>query len=187
MDEPGPGPVSPAETTFVRLYDEHYDEVHAFCVRRVGRDDADDAAAEVFATAWRRIDHVDTSSARAWLFGVARMVVLNQWRSTSRRGRLRDRVKGVASSTPELPEMIVVRRAEDEAVIVGLSQLRDTDREILRLAAWEELTGPEIAVVLGISLSAVQQRLHRAKKRLAARLEPAAVTSRDVTRQEGTA
>ena len=81
----------------------------------------------------------------------------------------------------------MVRRAEDEAVLVALSQLRGPDREILRLAAWEELTGPEIAIVLGISLSAVQQRLHRAKKRLAARLKPAAVPSRDPAGQEGTA
>lgn len=179
--------MSPAESTFVRLYDEHYDEVHAFCARRVGPDDADDAAAEVFATAWRRIDHVDSASARAWLFGVARKVVLNQWRSTSRRGRLWDRVKGVGSNGPELPETIVVQRAEDEAVIVALNKLSVTDREILRLAAWEELTGPEIAVVLGISLSAVQQRLHRARKRLAARLSPGSVPTNDAAGQEGTA
>ncbi len=164
--------MSPSEATFVRLYDEHYDEVHAFCVRRVGRDDADDAAADVFAAAWRRIADVDPATARGWLFGVARRVVLNQWRSASRRRRLRSRIKGLGSGPATPPETIVVRRAEDEAVVDTLSQLRETDQEILRLAAWEELTGPEIAVALGISLSAAQQRLHRAKRRLAQRLAP---------------
>lgn len=161
-----------AEATFVRMYDEHYDEVHAFCVRRVGRDDADDAASEVFAAAWRRIADVDPATARGWLFGVARRVVLNQWRSASRRRRLRDRIKGLGSRPAAPPETIVVRRAQDAAVVDTLSQLREADQEILRLAAWEELTGPEIAVALGISLPAVQQRLHRAKQRLAQRLAP---------------
>ncbi|MEN8238381.1 MAG: RNA polymerase sigma factor [Actinomycetota bacterium] len=164
--------MSSDEATFARLYDEHYDEVHAFCARRVGWSDADDVAAEVFTAAWRRIADVDLSFARAWLFGVARKVVLNQWRSTSRRGRLRERIAGVRPSQPEQPEAIVVRRAEDQDVIAALNDLRASDREILRLAAWEELTGPEIAVALNISLSATQQRLHRAKRRLAALLVP---------------
>ncbi len=162
--------MSAAETAFVRLYDEHYDEVHAFCARRVGRSDADDVAAEVFSVAWRRIDEVDAASARAWLFGVARKVVLNQWRSTSRRSRLLDKARGTAVRRPDQPDTVVVRRAEDDEVLAVLATLRPADQEILRLAAWEELSGPEIAVALGISTAAVQQRLHRAKKRLAWRL-----------------
>ena len=162
--------MSAAEATFVRLYDEHYDEVHAFCARRVGRSDADDAAAEVFSVAWRRIDEVDATSARAWLFGVARKVVLNQWRSTSRRSRLLDKARVIGGASPEQPDTVVVRRAEDDVVLAALATLRPRDQEILRLAAWEELSGPEIAVALEISVSAVQQRLHRARKRLARRL-----------------
>lgn len=162
--------MSTAEATFVKLYDEHYDEVHAFCVRRVGRTDADDAAAEVFSVAWRRIGDVEPTTARAWLFGVARKVVLNQWRSTTRRSRLLDRARVTASPTSEQPETVVVRRDEDDVVLRALATMRRGDQEILQLAAWEELNGPEIAVALGISVAAVQQRLHRAKKRLASRL-----------------
>jgi RNA polymerase sigma-70 factor (ECF subfamily) len=166
----GPGPVSATEEYFVRLYDNHYDEVHAFCARRVGRIDAGDAAAEVFYVAWRRIDEIDASTSRAWLFGVARKVVLNQWRSTSRRSRLLDRARVASGAGPEQPEAVVVRRAEDEVVLAALKELRESDQEILRLSAWEELSGPEMATALGISVSAAQQRLHRAKKRLARRL-----------------
>lgn len=157
--------MSPAETTFIQLYEEHFDDVHAFCVRRVGRDDADDAAAEVFTVAWRRIGEIESTSTRGWLFGVARKVVLNRWRSSSRRRSLRDRVRGLRSDQPDLPENIVVRRDEDNAVLRTLNQLRSADREILCLAAWEDLSGPEIAVSLGISTTAVHQRLHRAKRR----------------------
>jgi RNA polymerase sigma-70 factor (ECF subfamily) len=150
--------VSQTETTFVRLYNEYYDDVHAFCLRRVGRDSADDAATEVFTTVWRRIDEIDDAMERAWLFSVARNVVLNQWRSNSRRRRLGERVGGLAVSPPDQPETVIVRREEDEAVIEVLNEMRHSDREILVLAAWDDL------------LQAAQQRLHRAKGRLAKRL-----------------
>jgi len=162
--------VSRAEDIFKRLYDEHYDEVHAFCARRVGVDDADDAAAEVFAVAWRRIDEVQSETARGWVFGVARKVVMNQWRAKSRRSRLVERVGGTAVRRSDGADIVVVRRSQDEAVLAVIEQLRPADREIIKLAAWEELSGPEIAQVLGISTQAAQQRLHRAKRRLAKRL-----------------
>ena len=51
------------EKTFIDLYEMHYDEVHAFCARRVGWDAAADATADVFAVAWRRIDDVPAVAA----------------------------------------------------------------------------------------------------------------------------
>lgn len=44
------------------------------------------------------------------------------------------------------------------------------DRELLRLAYWDDLSRHEIATVLGISVGAVDTRLHRARQRLRERL-----------------
>jgi DNA-directed RNA polymerase specialized sigma24 family protein len=41
-----------------RLFKSEYNSVLAYCVRRVGFDDAEDVAAQVFAVAWRRIDEI---------------------------------------------------------------------------------------------------------------------------------
>ena len=46
-------------------------------------------------------------------------------------------------------------------------RLGQADREVLRLAAWEELQPAEIAAVLGCSANAAAVRLHRARQRLA--------------------
>ena len=62
--------------------------------------------------------------------------------------------------------------------------LRLPDQEILRLAAWEGLPHSDIANILEISVSAVDQRLHRAKKRLAAAFE-ATSSSQQTTGTEG--
>lgn len=55
---------------------------------------------------------------------------------------------------------------EQETVRAALGRLADRDREILELAAWEELEPREIAEVLGISAVAVRSRLSRSRARL---------------------
>ncbi len=54
------------------LFEAHRVDVLAYCMRRVSRWDAHDAAAEVFAVAWRRIDDVPHGDA-AYLHD-------NEWR-----------------------------------------------------------------------------------------------------------
>lgn len=145
----------------------HHKSLLAYCARRIGRDEAEDVAADVFAIAWRRINEVDQDEVRFWLQGIARGVLRNRWRARLRRRRLLERLAGLAPNPVEIPEEVVVRRAEQERALSALQRLRPIDREILTLAAWEGMTGPEIARSLGISVSAAEQRLHRAKERYA--------------------
>ena len=159
------------QRTFATLYEEHYDEIHAFCARRVPWADSDDATADVFAVVWRRISDAEADLSRAWIFGIARNVIRNQWRSNARRNRLFGRVRGLAPEIAPGPEAIVVRRQHDERVIAALRQLTASDQELLMLSAWDDLSGPEIAEVLGVTANAVQQRLLRARRRLAKSIE----------------
>ena len=155
-----------------QLFSNHYDEMLAYCARRVGRSEAEDVAAEVFAVAVRRSGEIDWTTARPWLYGVARGVLANRWRSLQRRRRLVGRMAGMAPIAVEAAGELVVRRAESAQALAALQQMKRDDREILMLAAWEELSGPEIAQVLGISRVAADQRLHRAKRRYARMLDP---------------
>jgi RNA polymerase sigma-70 factor (ECF subfamily) len=157
-----------AEAVFRRLYESHYDEVLAYCLRRTDRSDAHDATSEVFLIAWRKIDELpEADKLRSWLFGVAYRVLGHQWRSRSRYGRLQRKVAVTSHSAEPGPETVVVRRAEDRRVLEAVRRLRPADQEILRLAGWEEMPHSDIAQILGISTAAVDQRFHRAKQRLA--------------------
>lgn len=62
----------------------------------------------------------------------------------------------------ETADALDVRRA--------LAGLRETDREILYMAYWEDLTRAEIASILGISTVTVRVRLLRARQTLKALL-----------------
>lgn len=161
------GPASEAQQRFDRLFEAQYDAIFRYCLRRVGTTDAEDCTADVFAVAWRRLDDLpggDTD--RAWLYSVAYRVVSNQYRSRRRRAGLMERVSTLATSPdPGEPP------AAGELVLTALDHLSPSDRELLKLAAWDALTRSEMAEVLGISPNTVDQRLHRARKRLRARYE----------------
>ncbi|NNF10835.1 MAG: RNA polymerase subunit sigma-24, partial [Acidimicrobiia bacterium] len=74
---------------FKRLYDEHFDAVQSYCLRRLPVADANDAVSEVFLVAWRKIEAVPTGEeSLPWLFGVARNAVRNSGRSHRRSARL---------------------------------------------------------------------------------------------------
>lgn len=153
---------------FDDLYERYFREVLAYCMRRGPADDAYDSANEVFAIAWRRIADVPRGeSARPWLFLVARRVLYRRRRGLKRFRRLAEKVGSVSGTGQPDPVTVVVRRAEYDGVVEAASQLSSQDREVLTLAAWEGLPHREIAQILGCSIAAVDQRLHRAKQRLA--------------------
>ena len=58
-------------------------------------------------------------------------------------------------------------RQESRLALAALRTLKPIDREVLTMAAWEELPQSDIALALGISIDAVRQRLYQAKRNLA--------------------
>ncbi|MEU6713592.1 RNA polymerase sigma factor [Nonomuraea sp. NPDC046802] len=152
---------------FEAIYDAYYPAIHQYAARRTGSpDDTADIVSETFLTAWRRIRDVpEGERALLWLYGVARRVLANQRRGATRRLELADRLRDeLAAERPVTPVDLDHVRAAFEA-------LPERDREVLALACWEELTGEEIAEVVGCTAIAARTRLHRARKRLAALLE----------------
>ncbi|MDH3731612.1 MAG: sigma-70 family RNA polymerase sigma factor [Acidimicrobiia bacterium] len=156
-----------SEALFEQLFASHHDAIRRYCRRRLDGPAAEDAAADIFVVAWRRIAEVPAGdSALLWLYGVARNVVARSRRSANRRGRLNAKVLSLGAAAQEPPETVVLRSSEEEELLAGLAKLRPDDQEILRLKTWEELSHAEISSVLGISVSAVDARASRALKRL---------------------
>jgi RNA polymerase sigma factor (sigma-70 family) len=154
------------EEEFRRLYESCYRHICAYARRRVDEADADDAVAETFLVAWRRLEAIPQGDlALAWLYGVARRVLSQQHRGGRRRDRLIARLGGfrqdVSNGTVDLD-----RVDEQHLVRSALVTLRESDQEILRLSEWEELSAAQMAVALGCSTNAVAIRLHRAHRRL---------------------
>lgn len=156
-----------ADVRFRRVYDEHFDSIRSYCVRRVDATEVNDVVSDVFLVVWRRLDDVPRGEAtRLWLYGVARNVVSNRRRSQRRRWALWEKVSGVRAEEPENPETVVIRNADEQEALDALTRLSPKDQEIVRLRVWEELTSEQIGAVVSLSPSAVDMRLTRARRRL---------------------
>jgi RNA polymerase sigma factor (sigma-70 family) len=156
---------------FEVIYAANYADILAYIRRRTeSHDDAADALAETFTTAWRRLDDVpDGRAARLWLFGVARRVLANGRRAESRRSELVERLGRQLAVWAEQAEP----DGDHDGVREVFARLSPDDREVLALAGWEGLGSDEIAAVLDCSRNAARLRLHRARKRLAKQLRAA--------------
>jgi RNA polymerase sigma-70 factor (ECF subfamily) len=154
------------ERQFRLLYERNYAPITAYVRRRVRRADGSDAdiVAEVFVVAWRRfLDVPEVSQELPWLYGVARNLVANHFRSVQRSAALNDRLQievsvGTDSSTGSSDLEIRVRRA--------VEQLSDLDREIFRLIHWERLSHEEVGLSVGITAKAVERRVARARTKV---------------------
>lgn len=157
---------------FHAVYEANYRAVFAYARRRASTtSDAQDAVAETFAIAWRRLgDLPEAEAALPWLYGVARRVMANQRRANQRRIDLPARLRGQQPATVEFEGQVA---ADDErrVVLAALGRLREADQELLRLAVWEELPHRDIAGIVGCSESSVAVRLHRARNRLGREIE----------------
>lgn len=153
---------------FNALFAAHSSDIVSYCSWRAGANDAQDAVAEVFLTAWRRLDDLpDGDAARIWLYATARRVIANQRRSLRRRAALQERLTLEAGTAPE------GGGAEEEETLVheALRHLAPRDREVLLLAEWEGLSPTQIAAVIGCLTVTARGRLHRARRRFRAAFE----------------
>jgi RNA polymerase sigma-70 factor (ECF subfamily) len=148
------------------LFVAHAVAVRAYARRRIDPASADDVVGEVFAIAWRRGEDVP-ADALPWLLGCARRVLANQRRGARRREALVERLVRRRSPGAAMPG----EEGGDGVVIRALAQLREADREVLMLIAWEGLEPEPAAAALGCSRGALAVRLHRARRRLEAALE----------------
>jgi RNA polymerase sigma-70 factor, ECF subfamily len=158
----------PAEPDLEQLYLGHSPAVLRYVVRRIDDTDAAlDLVAEVFLVAWRRRTELPWDRPLPWLYGVARLELAMRRRTARRAAAAAIRVGNdlVVQGEVQLAEQVEWATELGDA-LAALRELSEADQEVLRLAAWEELRGKDLAVALGCSPAAAAVRLHRARHRL---------------------
>lgn len=157
---------------FEPLYRLHAPAVYRFCYRQLGHPEAAaDATSHVFIRAIAALPSFAPDrdqpgkTFRAWLFRIARNVVIDLRRKDRRHRSLDEQDAGDLAAAlvdpHRSPEDLVIAGDDSRAVREALRTLPDRQRQIveLRLAG---LTGDEIAEAMGTSLSAVKSAQFRA-------------------------
>lgn len=153
------------ERTLADLAARYKPAILAFLARRLAdRGEAEDLAQELFASLARRVGKDDIQDEERYLFQAA----ANLLRDRVRRAQRRPRIDSEGSADPgerlvdELsPERVAIGR-ESYAVFLQLLQaLPERPRIVFMLNRFEEMTGREIAVMLGVSQRLVEKDISR--------------------------
>ncbi len=166
------------ERAFARLMARHKDRLYRFIRRYTGNpDEAYDLLQETFAAAWTALGRYDAArSFPPWL----RSIALNKCRDWSRRRTVR---RWLTRSVPldgqtglnlrdETPsaEMSVLEKQRLSRLDRAIADLPPGLKEPLILTALEELSQEEAGRLLGLTAKAVELRVYRARRALAAAL-----------------
>jgi RNA polymerase sigma-70 factor (ECF subfamily) len=147
-----------------------YEPLQRYLGRRAQPADVSELLNDSLLVIWRRLDHVPQDDPLPWSYGVAKRCLANHRRAAQRRlrlvGRVRDGVPrdSFASRAP-------LAAFDHPQLEAALHELDESDRELVRLWAWEQLEPREIAVVLDMTPNAVSLRLTRARKRIVSSME----------------
>jgi RNA polymerase sigma factor (sigma-70 family) len=155
---------------FMEVICRHEGAVGAYLARRAGRAAAEDLLGDVWVAAFESQEAYDRSfaDARPWLFGVALNRLRRYWRSRPAEDLVPD-VTDLVTGWDPWPAVDV--RVDTQTVLrAALAGLRPTEREVLTLVAWEDLTVADAARALGMPAGTARRLLHQA--RLALRSAP---------------
>ncbi|OBA81001.1 RNA polymerase subunit sigma [Mycobacterium sp. 1164966.3] len=159
------------------LYDEHAAVLWRYALRLTGdASQAEDVVQETLLRAWQHPEVIGDSErpARAWLFTVARNMIIDDRRSA--------RFRNVVGSTDE--EGAPERSTPDEVnaaldrMLIGdaMAQLSAEHRAVIERSYYRGWTTAQIATDLGIAEGTVKSRLHYAVRALRLTLQELGVT-----------
>jgi RNA polymerase sigma-70 factor (ECF subfamily) len=152
-----------------QLFDRYHLPVRRFLARlQVAASDLDDLAQMTFLQVPRASLRFDAArSAKAWLFGLATIVVKRHRRSL---GRLARKIAALAKEPerrgPATPAELVADSEAGRSAQRALAALSPKKREVFVMVVMEELPGEVVAQTLGIPVGTVWTRLHHARRDL---------------------
>lgn len=167
----------PAEDALLRaLHEQHAQALLGYVAHLTGgdRQRAEDITQETLLRAWRHPKVLQRSpdGARAWLFTVARHIVIDGWRSAATRSEL-------VTETP--PERVIAdgteRALQGWVVAEAMAELTGEHRDVLALCYFEGCSVAEAASRLGIAEGTVKSRAHYALRALRLTLQERGVST----------
>lgn len=156
---------------FRAIYDEHFKLVWG-ALRRLGVREADvmDLTQKVFMTAFMKLESFEgRSRLTTWLFAICQRLASDYRRSAAVRREVPTDASelDVHSAPPEDSSAALAARRRAALAESILNKLPEAQRTVFVLFELEELSGSEIAEILGISVGTVRSRLRLARETFA--------------------
>jgi len=150
---------------FKTLFDQYFDDIRRYLYYRSGDDDlSTDLAQDTFLRIWEKKLQVQPEKDTALLYKIAGDLFVSHTRREKLRKEAPDRIRFEQSGRS--PEEELQFQELQEKYQKALIKLPESQRIVFLMSRMEELTYPEIAARLSLSVKAVEKRMTGALSRL---------------------
>ena len=164
------------DAAFACLVSKYQKRVHALAWRKIGDFHiAEDITQETFLQVYRKLAKLkDPSQFPGWLYVIANRRCLAWLRKKRVQTQSLEEIDTAMTERSSYSRHVAAAQAESaaetkrELVKNLLAKLKESDRTILTLYYFGEMTYAEISEFLGVSVNTVATRIHRARERLKA-------------------
>lgn len=162
------------EAAFAGLVNKYEKQVHAYAVREIGDYHiAEDITQETFLEVYQKLKTLkDPEKFSTWLYAIVKNLCIAWYRKNRFLPESLEEIHISKIETNTYSRYIASEHAKATAyaqrdlVKKLLEKLKESDREIITLHYFDEMTTAEIGTYLGISENTIKSQLHRARKRL---------------------
>lgn len=169
---------------FNEIYDAYYPRILRYISRITGLNDAEDIAQDVFDKVHRGLGGFNSKSKLStWIYRIATNTAIDRSRSSAYKhptesmtingGVDRDAQNGLEDQKVPSTDQLVIQKEMRDCINEYIGKLPPDYKVVIILSELEGISNKEIAEILGISLSNVKIRLHRARTKLKAVLNEA--------------
>ena len=162
------------ESAFASLVGKYQEQVHAYAYRKTGDFHiAEDITQETFLEAYRNLAKLrDSAKFSIWLLAIANYLCIAWFRKNQSRSKSLRENYTINTETDTYSRYVALENERDAAEAQRelaqklLSMLKESDRQLLTLHYFEEMTSAEISNYLGVPQNTIKSQLHRARQRL---------------------
>ena len=162
------------ETAFVSLVKKYRKQVHALAWRKIGDFQiAEDIVQETFLQVYQKLETLnDPTQFSRWLYQIANHLCIAWHRKNRLQTESLEEIHVSEIETEPYSRYVASEHekisADAQRALVErlLAKLKESDREVITLHYFEEMTSSEIGTFLGVSENTVKSRLHRARQQL---------------------
>lgn len=159
-----------------RFCDRYFFQVFRFFTSKLKDDrDAEDLTQKTFLELTRSMTRADPQHLRAYIFGIARFVLIAHFERKSKLGAVAIPDTSIEQIDPGPGLTTFMQKSSERSLLAQALRKLPLDAQIvLELYYWEDMSGSEIALVLGIPEPTFRGRLRRAKELLAEQMRTVA-------------
>ena len=178
------------ENAFESLIRKYQKQVHALAFRKVGDfQTAEDITQETFLQVHQKLATLnDPAKFSGWLYAIVNHLCIAWYRKNRLQTESLQELHISAVEKDAYSRYIATEHAKTTAAVQQdlvkrlLTKLKESDREVITLYYFEDMTSSEIGELLGVSENTIKSRLHRARQRLK-NYEPMIQKALDITSQ----